>query len=136
MIRLMIVEDLPAVRTALRMRLNAEDDLSVVGAAENGEAALALAPSLLPDVMLLDVEMPSMDGITAASALHRLCPKAAIVILSFQDDALTRSRAAAAGAVAFVAKSSPTELLLAAIRRAAQGPLKTPESPLPPDLPQ
>jgi DNA-binding NarL/FixJ family response regulator len=76
MIRLMIVEDLPAVRTALRMRLNAEDDLSVVGAAENGEAALALAPSLLPDVMLLDVEMPSMDGITAASALHRLCPKA------------------------------------------------------------
>jgi DNA-binding NarL/FixJ family response regulator len=129
MIRLMIVEDQPAVRTALRMRLDAEADLSVIGAAANGEAALALAQSLVPDVMLLDVEMPSMDGISAASALHRLCPRAAIVMLSFQDDAHTRSRAAAAGAVAFVAKSSPTELLLAAIRRAAQGPTKTSESP-------
>jgi DNA-binding NarL/FixJ family response regulator len=120
MIRVLIVEDSPFVRKALHMRLTAEADLSVIGEAAGGEAALELAASLLPDVVLVDVEMPHMDGIATLTALHRICPQAAVIILSVYDDAPTRARANAAGAAAFVAKSMSPDTLLTAIRQAAR----------------
>ena len=119
MIRLLIVDDQPAVRKGLHMRLGVEPDLSVIGEAPDGEAALDLAQALCPDVVLMDVEMPRMDGVTAASALHAICPCASVIMLSIHDDARTRARAEDAGAVAFVAKSMPTDMLLAMIRQVA-----------------
>ena len=119
MIRLLIVDDQPAVRQGLHMRLAAEPDFCVVGEALDGEAALSLAQSLSPDVVLMDVEMPRMDGLAAAGALHVICPHASIVMLSIHDDAITRARAEDAGAAAFVTKSVPADMLLATIRRVA-----------------
>ena len=119
MIRLLIVDDQPAVRKGLHIRLAAESDLSVIGEAADGEAALDLAQSLCPDVVLMDVQMPHMDGIAAASALHTLCPRTSVIMLSIHDDARTRARAEDAGAVAFVAKSVPPDMLLETIRQVA-----------------
>jgi DNA-binding NarL/FixJ family response regulator len=117
MIRLLIVDDQPSVRKAIRMRLAAEDDLLVVGEASDGEAALEQAVSLCPDVVPMDVEMSHMDGIAATCALRKLCPQISVVMLSIHDDPLTQARARDAGAAAFVAKSMPPDALLAAIRR-------------------
>ena len=119
MIRLLIVEDQPAVRKGLLMRLAAEADLLVVGEASDGEAALDLAVCHCPDVVLIDIEMPGMDGIATASAFHSIYPQAAVIILSMHDDVLTRSRAEEAGAVAFVGKSMPADTLLTTIRQVA-----------------
>jgi DNA-binding NarL/FixJ family response regulator len=120
MIRLLIVEDQPDVRKGLHMRLNAEADLAVIGEAVSGEAALVLAPLLRPDVVLMDVEMPRMDGITATKELHLILPGTAIIISTIYDDARTRARAQEAGAAAFITKSMPVTMLLAAIRQVAQ----------------
>jgi DNA-binding NarL/FixJ family response regulator len=119
MIRLLIVEDRPAVRKGLLMRLAAEVDLSVIGEASDGEAALDLASCLCPDVVLIDIEMQGMDGIATARALHSIYPHTSVIILSMQDDALTRSRAEDAGAAAFVSKSMPADTLLTTIRQVA-----------------
>lgn len=119
MIRVLIVDDQAAVRQGLNMMLATTSDVFVVGAASNGEAALGLAASLCPHVVLMDVEMPGMDGVTATQALHRISPRIRIIVLSIHDDDHTRARAQDAGAAAFVAKSMPPDTLLAAIRRVA-----------------
>ena len=120
MIRLLIVDDQRGVRQGLRMLLATEPDLFVVGEACSSETALDLATSLCPDVVLMDVEMPGMDGIATTSALHRVRPQAAIIVLTIHDDERTRARAEKAGAAAFIAKTVPPEALLSAIRRVAQ----------------
>ena len=117
MIRLLIVDDQPAVRKGLHMRLEAEPDLMVVGEAPDGEAALELAQALGPDIVLMDVEMPHMDGIAAAHALQSICPNISVIMLSIHDDARTRTCADKAGAAAFVPKAVPADLLLATIRQ-------------------
>ena len=79
-----------------------------------------LTTSLRPDVVLMDVDMPRLDGIATASALRLMCPQTSVIMLSFQDDVLTRRLAEQAGAAAFVAKSMPADTLLTAIRQASQ----------------
>ena len=120
MIRLLLVDDQPAVRRGLGMRLHLEPDIQIVGEASTGREALKLALALSPDVVLMDVEMPEMDGIEATAALCRAVSQSAVVILSIHDDAQTRVRAQAAGAVAFVEKRGATDHLLTAIRLAAR----------------
>jgi DNA-binding NarL/FixJ family response regulator len=120
MIRLLLVDDQPAVRRGLRIRFRLEPDIQIVGEASNGKEALSLAQALVPDVVLMDVEMPEMDGIAATAALRKLVSQSAVVILSIHDDAQIRGRALAAGAVAFVEKRGATDSLLAAIRQAAR----------------
>lgn len=120
MIRMLLVDDQAVVRRALRGRFHLEPDLEVVGEASTGSEALSLAQALMPDVVLMDIEMPEMDGIEAAAALRRLVPQSAVVILSIYDDVHTRGRAQAAGAVAFVEKRGATDALLSAIRQAAE----------------
>jgi DNA-binding NarL/FixJ family response regulator len=119
MIRVLLVDDQAVVRRALRTRLHLEPDLEVIGEAATGREALAQAPALLPDVVLMDLAMPEMDGLAATAALRRMLPQSAVVILSIYDDAETRERAAAAGAVAFVEKRGATDALLPTIRLAA-----------------
>ena len=120
MIRVLLVDDQAAVRRGLLMRLHLEPDIQVIGEASTGREALSLAQALSPDVVLMDVEMPDMDGIEATAALRQAVSASTVVILSIHDDAQTRRRAQAAGAVAFVEKRGATDSLLAAIRQAAQ----------------
>ena len=119
MIRILVVDDQPSVRQGLRMRLVLEPDITVIGEAADGALALNLAAALLPDVVVMDVEMPLMDGIAATDALRGIAPHSAVVMLSLHDDAATRNRALAHGASAFVSKCQAGEILPAAIRRAA-----------------
>lgn len=121
MIRVMLVDDQPAVRQGLRMRLALESDLTVVGEAGDGAAALTLAEEQRPDLVVMDLEMPVMDGITATEELRRRAPGSAVVILSIHEDSQMRARAEAAGAAAFVAKHEGPEALIEALRRAAAG---------------
>ncbi len=102
------------------MRLLLEPDITIVGEANNGKEALALAQQLYPDVVLMDIEMPQMDGIAATEAMQTLVPQSAVVILSIHSNSAMRTRAQMAGAVAFVEKSGSTEVLIAAIRQASR----------------
>jgi len=120
-ITVLLVDDKRVIRQGLRMRLAAEPGIVVVGEASDGESALALARRLLPDVVVMDVEMPRMDGITAAERLRCECPSTSVVLLSFHDDAETQARAKAAGAAALVAKYGVIDGLMAAIRQVAGG---------------
>jgi len=120
MITLLLVEDELLVRHGLRMWLEREANVTVVGEASDGAEAITLAQALLPDVVLMDISMPTMDGIAATDALHIMVPHSAVVLLSLYDDAITRARAYAAGAVAFVGKQEGVRALQAAIQQAAR----------------
>lgn len=118
MIKLLLVDDQPSVRMGLRMRLALETDVTIVGEAGDGEAALSLAQTLHPDVIVMDVQMPRMDGISATAALRSVAPRSSVVLLSLYDDAATRARGQEAGALAFVQKQGTMDALLTAIRQA------------------
>ena len=120
MIRVLLVDDQAVVRRALRARFHLEPDLQIVGEATSGREALALAQTLVPDVVLMDIAMPGMDGIEATVAMHRKVPQSAVIILSISDDRQTREQAQDAGAVAFVEKRGATEKLLSAMRLVAK----------------
>ncbi len=119
MIRVLLVDDQAVVRRALRTRFHLEPDLQVIGEASTSSEALALAQTLSPDVVLMDIEMPGMDGIETTAALRRVVPQSAVVILSISNDPQTRGQAQAVGAVAFVEKRGAIDMLLSAIRQAA-----------------
>lgn len=118
-VQLLLVDDRPSVRRALRIWLSLKPNLEVVGEAGGGAEAVSLAQALRPDMVLMDVEMPGMDGISATTALRSVAPQSAVVILTLYDDDATRARAQEAGAAAFVAKHEMEETLLAEIRRVA-----------------
>jgi DNA-binding NarL/FixJ family response regulator len=121
-IRLLLVDDQPAVQRGLKMRFALEPDLEVVGEAGGVAEAISLAQALHPDVVLMDVEMPGMDGISAIATLRRAAPHSTVVIFTLYDDTALRARAQEVGAAALVAKHQTEETLLAAIRRAATAP--------------
>lgn len=116
MIKILLVDDQTAVREGLKMRFALEPDLQVVGEAKNGVEALKAAHALDPDVIVMDVEMPLMDGITAARHLQKTSPHIGLVMFSVYDDAKTRAWAQRAGAATFVQKEGAGENLLEAIR--------------------
>lgn len=120
MIRLVLVDDQPSVRQGLRMRLSVEPDITVVGEASNGREAITLVPQLAPDIVLMDVEMPEMNGIEATAVIRASIPRIAVIMLSIHDDVSTRVRADAAGVAAFVNKNGTIEVLLTTIRQTAQ----------------
>jgi DNA-binding NarL/FixJ family response regulator len=117
-IRVLLVDDEAAVRRGLRMQLQLEDDIEVVGEAWDGESALNLARVLSPDVIVMDIRMKPMDGITATERLCCNQPAPAVVIVTIQDDLETRARAVAAGARSFIPKQE-SQHLVAAIRAAS-----------------
>jgi DNA-binding NarL/FixJ family response regulator len=118
-IRILLVDDQRAIRQALQMLLALEADMTVVGEADSGAEALRLIPLLEPDVVVMDVKMPGMDGMTCTSALRSAAPGTPVVILSLYDTAAARRHALEAGAAAFVSKHDAGDLLLGTIRHAA-----------------
>ena len=101
------------------MRLAAEPDITVIGEAADGETALALASALLPDIVLMDLLMPRMDGIAATTALHTICPNVDVIMLTIHDEPAAHACAEGAGVSAFITKRASMKELLVAIRQMA-----------------
>lgn len=117
-IRVLLVDDQETVLKGLKMRLALEDDLHVIGEAKDGFTALSEVSKSRPDIVVMDVEMPGMDGITAAKALSETNPQVAVIILSIYDDPVLRAQARAAGAFSYVEKRDGALNLIHEIRNA------------------
>jgi DNA-binding NarL/FixJ family response regulator len=120
-INLLLVEDHAVVRSGLRMLLQAETDLAIVGEAETGAQGVALAESLTPDVVLMDITMPDMNGIEATRAIKRVCPSAAVLALTMHEDKTYFFEMLNAGASGYVPKRAAADELVAAIRAVSAG---------------
>ncbi len=120
-IRVMVVDDHPMVRLGLSTFLKVYDDLELVGEADDGEAALELCGKVSPDVVLMDMVMPSMDGVAATRAIRQQFPGAQVIALtSFKEDGLVE-KALQAGAIGYLLKDVSADKLVAAIRAAYKG---------------
>jgi DNA-binding NarL/FixJ family response regulator len=122
-IRVMIVDDHPIVRDGLRHIIEAEPDMDVCGEAKSAEAALKSIPGSSPDLMLVDLGLPGMDGISLIRRLKKENPRVLTIVVSMLDQAGYAERALKAGASGFVTKADATEEVVAAIRRVARGEL-------------
>ncbi|MDP3891930.1 response regulator transcription factor [Nocardioides sp.] len=121
MIRVLIVDDDPLVRSALTLMLGGQSDIGVVGEAGNGLDGLAVAADLSPDVVLMDIRMPVLNGLDATRRLHATSdPPRVIVLTTFDADDYVVS-ALAAGADGFLLKDTPPAEILDAIRKVADG---------------
>ncbi len=116
-IRVLIVDDIPETRDHLAKLLGFESDIEVVGSAASGAEALSVATSMLPDVILMDINMPDMDGITATEQLSAEVPTAAVVMMSVQGEADYLRRSMLAGAREFLVKPFSSDELTASIRQ-------------------
>ena len=121
MIRVLITDDHLVVREGLRMILETADDIEVAGEAVDGAECLQLAAKLSPDLILMDLQMPRMDGITAIGYLRKEHPEIAIVILTTYNEDDLMIRGLQAGARGYLLKDSSRESLLDTIRAAAKG---------------
>jgi pilus assembly protein CpaE len=119
-IRVLIVDDIAETRENIRKLLQFENDFEVVGAARTGGEGIDLAKETRPDVILMDINMPDMDGITATETIRRDLPFSQIVILSIQGDPNYMRRAMLAGARDYLTKPPSVEELISAIRRAGK----------------
>ena len=121
MIRVVLADDQPLVRTGLRMILSDQPDIAVVGEAATGAAAIERCAELNPDVVLMDVRMPEVDGIDATRAVTAVAdPPRVLVLTTFDLDDIVYD-ALRAGASGFLLKDAPEERLIAAIRVVADG---------------
>jgi DNA-binding NarL/FixJ family response regulator len=120
-VRVLLVDDDALVRAGLRMILSSADDLEVVGEVDDGTRAVAAVREYRPDVVLMDIRMPEMDGITATAAVRRLdAPPQVIVLTTFQADEQVMS-ALRAGAAGFLLKDTPPAEIVSAVRLVAAG---------------
>ena len=115
-IRVMLVDDHEVVRNGLSTLLGIIPDMEVVGESSNGEEAVRLVREILPDVILMDINLPKMNGLEATRLIHSEFPQIRIVILSMYEDPDDASAALSVGASAFLSKSGSTDKLLAAVR--------------------
>ncbi|HET6711406.1 response regulator transcription factor [Amycolatopsis sp.] len=120
-IRLLLADDQALVREALCALLALEDDFEVVAAVGRGDEVVAAARAHRPDVALLDIEMPGLDGLAAAAVLAEQVPDCRVVILTTFGRAGYLRRAMEAGAAGFVVKDAPADVLADAIRRVGKG---------------
>ena len=119
-LRVMVVDDRIAVRESLRTMLMLEDDIEVVGEAGDGRQAINVAGTVNPDVVLMDYEMPEVDGIEACREIKAKKLARAVIILTMHADHQARSRAQSAGCDLFLEKGLDTGELLEHVRRFAQ----------------
>ena len=121
MIRILLVDDQALFREGLSTLLSVQPDLEVVGEAGNGEEALRVAASLHPDVVLMDLQMPVLDGVAATRRLRAAQPECRVIVLTTFDDGEYVFEGLRAGAVGYLLKDAPSEKLVEAIRAAARG---------------
>jgi len=150
-IRLLLVDDQQLVREGLSSLLGAQPHLDVIGQAENGREAIALVRTLQPDVVLMDVRMPVMDGVAATRSLQAEFPQVKVLILTTFDDDEYLSQALREGAKGYLLKDTPAQELASAIRAVYGGaaylgpgllgkmlatatPAVPPAPPIPPEL--
>lgn len=120
-VRVLLADDHKVVRQGLRMLLSLDEDFEVVGEAENGEEAVKLARELLPDVVLMDLLMPVMDGIAATRAIRDELPDVEVVALTSVLEDASVSGAVKAGAIGYLLKNTDDEELRRALKAAAAG---------------
>jgi len=120
-VRVLLVDDHPVVRQGLRALLSTQDGIEVVGEADDGEAAVAAAERLSPDVVLMDVVMPGMDGIEALRRIGERRPQTRVVMLTSYADERRAMEAVDAGASGFLLKDASPRDVAAAIRAAHRG---------------
>jgi DNA-binding NarL/FixJ family response regulator len=117
--RVLLAEDNDAMRETLRELLE-DEGVEVVGEAVDGVEAVALAQTVIPDVVLMDLRMPRLNGLEATQAIKQVCPEVRVLVLSAYADAGLSEDAAAAGADGYVVKGSPYEALLAKVLDASR----------------
>ena len=120
-IRVLLVEDQQLIRSGLSTMIGLQPDMEIVGEADNGRSAVELAQKLSPDIVLMDIAMPELNGIDATQQVAALDPHPKIIVLSLYSDQRHVTDALKAGASGYVVKDSPLEELVLAIRAVCQG---------------
>lgn len=120
-VRVLLVDDHPVVRAGIEGILNSQTDIEVVGEASDGIEAIRLNLILQPDVILMDLQMPNMDGVTAIKAIHEQANPPHILVLTTYDTDADIVQAIQAGATGYLLKDTPREDFFAAIRQVARG---------------
>lgn len=126
MLRVLIADDQSLMRDGLQTILQLEEDIEVIATAENGEEACRLAEALHPDLVLMDIRMPVMNGIEAVKQIRKSLPNTKVLMLTTFDEDQYIIEALANGATGFLLKDIPTDKLLEAVRDAARGNMMLP----------
>ncbi len=121
MIRVLLVDDQTLIRQGIRLLLGSEADIEVIGEAGNGREAVETALRLEPDVILMDIRMPEMDGVTATRMLAERLPASGVIILTTFDDDETIFEGLRAGARGYLLKDISSEEMAEAVRKVAAG---------------
>ncbi|BAZ68220.1 LuxR family two component transcriptional regulator [Fischerella sp. NIES-4106] len=121
MIKVLLVDDQNLIRQGLKALLELEPDLEIIGEAENGETAIHLMEELHPDVILMDIRMPIMDGVAATREIHKRFPNIQILVLTTFDNDEYVTAALQNGAMGYLLKDTPSEELAVAIRAVYKG---------------
>lgn len=124
--RVLLVDDDPSFRLVMRALLSRADDVELVGEAQDGAAAIELAEEQAPDVVLLDLLMPGMDGFQALPRIAEVAPQARVVILTALDESEATREAVLVGASAFLEKRHVDRLLIPIVRGETPSPPATP----------
>ncbi len=121
MIKILLADDYYIVRKVLRSLLESEKDFEIVGEAANGLETVELGRSLQPDILLLDLMMPGINGLEVISRLARICPQISIIIISMHSNEAYVNEAFRRGAKAYVLKEAASDELVTAVRRVKDG---------------
>lgn len=127
--RVLVAEDMDAYRETLVATLDLEDDIEVVAQLAAGDRVVSAVAEHRPDVALLDIDLPGVDGLTVAAQLRRRQPACRVLILTGLSGPAHLARAVAAGACGFLAKDEPADGLIDAVRRVARGERVFPARP-------
>ena len=123
-IRVVLADDHVVLRQGLRALLEDEPDIEVVGEADHGRDAIDVVLETSPDVVLVDLVMPEMDGIAVTQIIHRECPRTRVLVLSSMEDETAVLGVVRAGAIGFVRKNAPIDVVARSIRAAARGEVR------------
>lgn len=115
-VRVLLCDDAGEVRSLIRAELDLEPDIVVIGEATNGVEAIALAEDTQPDVVLLDIAMPVMDGLEALPRIRKAAPQASVIVLSASEVSEMASVVVAGGASRYIPKGTPAERIVEAVR--------------------